>query len=110
MAMLVEVINYGFGRKSFPTRVGNLFIDRLKPFFVTDPGILEDLKRYEKSDKLGFSTKEQDWKSSEFAKHPINDLRRVAAQMGIKDVFAMKKSKLIQILEENNGPRTVPEN
>jgi len=101
--MLVEVINYGYGRKSFPTRVGNLFIDRLKPFPVTDPGVLEDLKRFEKSDKLGFSIKERDWKSSEFAKRPINDLRRTATQMGIKGVFTMKKSELIQNLEEYNG-------
>ena len=101
--MLVNVINYGYGRKSFPTRVGNLFIDRLTPFPVTDLGVLEDLKHFEKSDKLGFEAVEYDLKSSKYAKNPINDLRRAAAQMGIKGVFAMKKSELIQKLEEHNG-------
>ena len=102
--MLTNVINYGYGRKSFPTRVGNLFIDRLMPFPVRDPGVLEDLKRFEKSDCLGFEEVESVRKATcRFDGLSINELRKTAAHNGIKGCFLMRKPDIIKLLEENNA-------
>jgi len=102
--MLINVINYGYGRKSFPTRVGNLFIDRLIPFPVNDPGVLEDLKHFEKSDCLGFEEVEPVRKATcKFDGLSINELRKAATRAGIKGCFLMRKPDIIKLLEENNA-------
>lgn len=102
--MLTNVINYGYERKSFPTRVGNLFIDRLMPFPVSDPGVLEDLKHFEQSDCLGFEEVEPLRKATcEFDGLSINELRKAATRAGIKGSFYMKKPEIIKQLEDNNA-------
>jgi len=109
------VTNYGFGRVTFPTRIGNLYLGPLEPFPIKDRGVYEDLKRFEKSDKLGFEVAVDDENGQQPARPgsgidyvamSINELRSIAAGRGVKDAFYMKKVDLIKTLkEENNGTR-----
>ena len=109
------VTNYGPGRNSFPTRIGNLSIGKLKELRITDRGVFEDLKRFEESDKLGFKVVVDDENGHPTAQadagkdltaHSINELRSIAAGKGVKGVFTMTKVALIKILkEEQNGTR-----
>lgn len=108
------VTNYGFGRVSFPTRIGNLYIGPLESLPIKDRGVYEDLKRFEKSDKLGFKVAVDDENGQQptrpgsgidYVDCPINELRSIAAGRGVKKAFFMKKAELIQKLEETNGTR-----
>jgi len=109
--MLARVTNYGYGRKTFPTRIGNIYLERLMPFNVDDKGVLEDLKVFEQSDKLGFEVIEPSRPEAPvpltqkfgYSGYRINELRAIAAEKGIKGVFRMRKVDLIQILEEKHG-------
>ncbi len=106
-----EVTNYGYVRKTFPTRKGNLFLDRLRPLVIEDRGVYVDLKRFEASDKLGFQVVVDD----ENGRHParseksgidyvaysINELRSIATGKGIKGAFFLRKADLIKKLEED---------
>jgi len=111
--MLARVTNYGYGRKTFPTRIGNIFIERLMPFDVDDEGVLEDLKVFEQSDKLGFEVIEPSRPEApepprqkvDYGGFRINELRAIAAEMGVKGTFSMKKVDLIKILEDKNATR-----
>ena len=105
------VTNYGYGRMTFPTRIGNLFINRLMPYEVCDKGVLEDLKRFEQSDHLGFEILEPSRPEApaplsqgvDYSDCRINELRAIAAGKGVKGTFSMKKVDLIQKLEEQHG-------
>ncbi len=96
---------------TFPTRIGNLFINRLMPYEVCDEGVLEDLKRFEQSDHLGFeiikSSKPEAPKSLpqviNYSDYRINELRAIVAGRGVKGAFFMKKADLIKKLEEKHG-------
>ena len=109
--MLARVTNYGYGRKTFPTRIGNIFIERLMPFDVDDEGVLEDLKVFEQSDKLGFEVIEPSRPEApvplrpkvDYSGYRINELRAIAAERGVKGTFSMKKVDLIKILEDKNA-------
>lgn len=116
------VTNYGNSRITFPTRIGDLYIARRIPYALYDSpqngahgafhvearGIVEDLKRFEKSDMLGFEVVVDDENGHpseeptiDYATgHSINELRVIAAGRGVKRVFFMKKAQLIQILQE----------
>ena len=116
------VTNYGRGRETFPTRIGDLFIKTRIPYAIYDNpqngahgafhedarGIVEDLQVCEKIDKLGFEVVVDDENGHPSEKpaidyatgHSINDLRRIAAERGVTGVFFMKKAQLIQILQE----------
>lgn len=95
----------------FPTRIGNLYLERLMPFEVDDEGVLDDLKVFEQSDKLGFevihpSRPEAPIPSRpmvDFGGYRINELRAIAAERGIKGTFRMRKVDLIKLLEDNNA-------
>lgn len=110
-----RVTNYGFYRKVFPTRIGDLFINRLIPFDIRDKeiqnakGVVEDLRVYEKSYMLGFEVVVDEENGQplapteqkiDYADYSINELRSIAAGRGVKDVFFMKKSDIILKLEE----------
>ena len=105
------VTNYGYGRMTFPTRIGNIFINRLMPYEVCDEGVLDDLKRFEQSDHLGFEIKESSRPEApeplpqgvDYSGYRINELRAIAAGKGIKGAFFMKKVDLIKKLEDNYG-------
>lgn len=93
----------------FPTRIGNLHIGKLKSLKVTDRGVFEDLKRFEKSDKLGFKVVVDDENGhppaqaesgTDYGALTINELRSIASGKGVKDTFSMKKVDLIKILKE----------
>lgn len=93
----------------FPTRIGNLSIGRFRELEVTDRGVYEDLKRFEKSDKLGFKVIVDDENGHppasaepgiDYAALPINELRRIASGKGVKGAFYMKKVDLIKTLKE----------
>lgn len=116
------VTNYGFRRKTFPTRIGNLFINRLSPMEINDEkfadsrGVVEDLRVFEQSDKLGFEVVVDDENGHpsptrpspgiDYAAYHINELRKIAAGLGVRGVFFMKKAEIIQLLEEQNGTRS----
>ena len=110
LKMRCTVINYGNYRKTFPTRIGNLFIDRLVPYEVCDEGVLEDLRRFEQSDFLEFKVIESSKPeapepprpSVDYGGYRINELRAIAAESGMKGTFSMKKADLIKKLEEKN--------
>ena len=110
------VTNYGYGRMTFPTRIGNLFINRLMPYEVCDKGVLEDLKRFEQSDHLGFEITEPKItepskpeapkslsQTINYSDYRINELRAIVAGRGVKGAFFMKKVDLIKKLEEKHG-------
>lgn len=109
------VTNYGNARMPFPTRIGNLSIGRLRELSITDRGVYEDLKRFEKSAKLGFKVVVDDENGHppaqadpgiDYGALPINELRSIASGKGVKKAFFMKKVDLIKILkEEQNGTR-----
>ena len=109
--MLAKVTNYGYGRKTFPTRIGNIYLERLMPFDIDDKGVLDDLKVFEQSDKLGFEILEPSRPEApvplrqkiDYSGYRINELRAIAAEKGIKGVFRMRKVDLIQILEDKHG-------
>ena len=109
--MYCTVTNYGYGRKTFPTRIGNIYLERLMPFDVYDKGVLEDLKRFEQSDQLGFEVIEPSRPEApvpprfriDYSGYRINELRAIAAERGVKGTFSMKKVDLIKILEEKNA-------
>ncbi len=111
MKMRCIVTNYGYGRMTFPTRIGNLFINRLMPYEVCDEGVLEDLKRFEQSDHLGFeitdSSKPEAPESLpqviNYSEYRINELRAIVAGKGVEGAFFMKKVDLIKKLEEKHG-------
>jgi len=103
LTMKCVVINYGYGRKSFPTRVGNLFINRLVPFTTDDMGVVEDLRRFEYVNKLTFEFIEDKIAVDYYGKTPIWELRKAAAGLGIKGCFYMRKPEIIKLLEENNA-------
>jgi len=118
-----RVTNYGQGRNTFPTRIGNLFIGRRIPYDICDDeslkthglvhgdarGIVEDLRVFEKLDKLGFETVVDDENGHPSKEpvidyaigHSINELRSIAAGRGVKGAFFMSKAQLIQILKED---------
>jgi len=99
----------------FPTRIGNLHIGRLKGLEISDRGVFEDLKRFEKSDKLGFKvvvddengqTPAQADSATDYGALTINELRSIASGKGVKGAFFLKKADLIKILKEDyNGTR-----
>ncbi|HDZ39338.1 MAG TPA: hypothetical protein ENH62_13850 [Marinobacter sp.] len=96
---------------TFPTRIGNLFINRLMPYEVCDEGVLEDLKRFEQSDHLGFEiikssrpeAPESLPQTINYSDYRINELRAIVAGRGVEGAFFMKKVDLIKKLEEKNG-------
>ena len=96
---------------TFPTRIGNIFINRLMPYEVCDEGVLEDLKRFEQSDHLGFEIKESSRPEApeslpqaiNYSDYRINELRAIVAGRGVKGTFFMKKVDLIKKLEEKHG-------
>jgi len=94
----------------FPTRIGNLSIGRLEEFLVTDRRVYEDLKRFEKSDKLGFKVEVDDENGHspasadpeiDYDALTINELRSIASGKGVKKVCFIKKVDLIKILKED---------
>ncbi len=109
--MLATVTNYGYGRKTFPTRIGNIYLERLMPLEVHDEGVLEDLRVFEQSDKLGFEIKEPSRPEApvpprqtvDYGGYRINELRAIASEKGVKGTFRMRKVDLIKILEEQNA-------
>ncbi len=96
---------------TFPTRIGNLFINRLMPYEVCDEGVLEDLKRFEQSDHLGFEiikssrpeAPESLSQTINYSDYRINELRAIVAGRGVEGAFFMKKVDLIKKLEEKHG-------
>lgn len=109
LKMSFTVINYGNYRRIFPTRIGNIFINRLVPYDFSDDGVMEDLKRFEKSDSLEFKIiestepKPERKEKIDFNLYRINELRSIVAGKGIKGAFSMRKADLIKKLEEKNA-------
>lgn len=93
----------------FPTRIGNLSIGRMQELPVTDRGVYEDLKLFEKSAKLGFKVEVDDENGHppasaepgiDYGALTINELRSIASGKGVKGAFYMKKADLIKTLKE----------
>jgi len=108
--MHCSITNYGRPR-AFPTRIGYIFLSRLKPLEICDEGVLDDLKRFEKSDLLGFKVLESSRPEApeplsqgvDYSGYRINELRAIAAGKGVKKTFTMKKVDLIKKLEDKNA-------
>jgi hypothetical protein len=80
------------------------------PYEVCDEGVLEDLKRFEQSDHLGFEIKESSRPEApkslsqiNYSDYRINELRAIVAGRGVEGAFFMKKVDLIKKLEEKHG-------
>jgi len=84
--------------------------------FADPRGIVEDLRFFEQSDKLGFEVVVDDENGHpsptrinsgiDYTAYHINELRKQAAGLGVKGVFFMKKAEIIQKMEEQNGSRS----
>jgi len=106
------VTNYGRPR-AFPTRIGNIFLNRHEPTEVCDEGLLEDLKRFKHTELLGFEVIESSRPEApaplrqgvDYSGCRINELRAIAAGKGVKGTFSMKKVDLIKKLEDKHGTR-----
>ncbi|MBA7485412.1 hypothetical protein ES707_20958 [subsurface metagenome] len=107
LTMQCIVTNYGRPR-AFPTRAGNIFLNRHEPTEVCDEGVLDDLKRFEQSDLLSIEVLEPSRPEApaplsqgvDYSECRINELRAIAAGKGVKGAFSMKKVDLIKKLEE----------
>lgn len=113
--MLAKVIN--FGRPiTIPTYKGYFFLPRLQPVLTRDRKILDRMELYNKRDDVFLKIEvleADDIKISknievDFSKFPINELRSMAANKGIKNAFFMRKSELIEFLGgTNEGSDTI---
>lgn len=95
-----------------PTCVGNIHIPAHRSIRLTDAKAVEEIARYPEIDvkiiKADVETGiqlpvEQTQPEIDYSRFKINELRSVAASLGIKGFFTMTKARLIQVLEEKNG-------
>lgn len=96
--MLARITNYGY-RKIFPTCLGNLFLRPQKPIELKDPQAIKELSNFH---DVVVEVLEDDRDKVDYSKYPIQQLRKIASQVGITGSFKMKKSDLIKKLEEIN--------
>ena len=93
--MLARVTNYGY-RKIFPTCLGNLLIPPRKPIEIDNEKAAKELSEFKDVEVKILEGESQ----IDYSKYKINELRNIAAQIGIKGTFSMKKVDLIKKLEE----------
>lgn len=102
--MKAQVVNYG-RPMPFNTRAGNIRVPRMRPFIVHDPRIVEDLRKYPYI-KIRILEGALGKPLIDYSSYRINELRNIAAGLGIEGSFFMKKPELIKRLEESNGIST----
>jgi len=100
--MKAQIINYG-PTGHFPTCLGNIWLERGLRRELSDPRAIKELAAYPLVDVKIVEGAESN--AVDYAKYPISQLRHIAAELGIKGTFSMKKTDLIKILseEKNNG-------
>jgi len=104
--MLAIVKNYGKTR-SFPTCVGNLRIQRDGEIKTSNSKLVEEMKKFQlvDVDYVEGEPKEKPHKEIDYSAYRIQELRTVAAALGIPGSFTMTKSKLIKTIKETNNER-----
>ena len=73
-------------------------IPRRKPIELSNPQAVKELGHF----KDVIVEILEDEERIDYSHYPINQLRRIATQVGIKGSFSMKKTELIKKLEEKN--------
>lgn len=102
--MLARVTNYNI-RDRFPTRGGNILLRRGLPYtYDFDPRTIEDLRKYP---LIKVEVLEKPKPKTDYAALKAKDLRRMAAESGIKGANSLKKAELIRLLEEKNGKHAI---
>lgn len=96
--MLAQAINYGRSR-AFPTCLGNIFLPYNVPIDIPNQKAAKELDAFPlvQISVLEGSLEEP---RIDYTKYSVQELRSIAAQVGIKGGFFMKKADLIQKLEE----------
>jgi len=75
-----------------------------EPYKTQDKKVLETLEKYNKRDDIFLKIEIlEDESAIDYSKYKIHELRSIAAKVGIKGFFTMKKLELIKNLEEKNG-------
>jgi len=91
----VRIINFGATR-AIPTRQGPFYLNRLEVYKVSDPGLIKDVEAFmRRSDSR---VKIEVDKKGVLEGKRIQELRKLAAKKGLKNVFTMKKKTLIENL------------
>jgi len=115
--MLAIVTNFGRPRV-FPSCKGNLWLNRMMPVEVNDPLLLKQLQNYNKRRDIHLEIKIVGEKPKaapapvqtheaitkpDYSGFKVQQLRTMAAVMGISGTFKMRKKDLIEKLEEKDG-------
>lgn len=100
--MKAQVINYG-PTGFFPTCLGNMWLERGLRRELSDPKAIKELSAFPMVDVKVVEGEEKS--TVDYAQYPISQLRHIAAELGIKGTFSMKKVDLIKKLteEKNHG-------
>ena len=99
------VINYGRSQH-FPTCIGNIYLESNRIHDNLDNRqALGELSKWQFVD-VEVTEGSIDGPEINYSYFRINALRKMAAQVGIKGNFTMKKSELIKKLEEKDGIST----
>jgi len=96
--MLARITNYGY-RNRFPTHLGDLLIPRGTAIDLKDQRALKELQHFQ---DLQIDIVEPADPPIDYSKYPINQLRRIAKNQGIKDSFFLKKSVLVEKLSKKS--------
>lgn len=112
--MLAEIRNYA-GTRIVPTAVGNIRIPARRVKYESDPEVLRALVALKNDRRLyrieirmiegelpGLTGPDKEPRT-DFSKYSVNELRTLAADVGIEGSFYMTKDNLIKRLEEKNG-------
>lgn len=104
--MEARITNFGRARP-FPTAVGNLFIPNLQPIYLYDKKLVKELQAYNERDDIQLKIEILDDEGApNYSKMKVQKLRSIAAKLGIKGFFTMKKADLIKKLEEKDESTT----
>jgi len=96
--MLAKATNYGRSR-GFPTCIGNFFLPYNVPIDIPDRRAAKELDAFPLVQVTVVEGSLEEPRI-DYTKYSVQELRSIAAQVGIKGGFFMKKADLIQKLEE----------
>jgi len=90
---MYTIINHGF-RRAIPTSRGEVSLPKDRPVRIKDKDVVDAIRGYPYIEIKGGESK--------FNSLKIWEVRKIAARSGIKGSFKMKKSELVEKLEEQN--------
>jgi len=104
--MEARITNFGRPRP-FPTAVGDLFLPNLQPVYLYDKKLVKELQGYNERGDIHLKIEILDADPQpDYTKMKVQKLRSIAAKLGIKGFFTMKKADLIKKLEEKDESTT----